>query len=243
MSIFTGPVQSVCWNCKLLEVGVHLWVVVPNLAKWRSFRSVVRLCTFPSWSWKVGMLITSLFLQQCLQVGSCSTDTVFNGVLLFPPALIIHHSSVVPVWIERSMSLIQEGSCCNLFLRFESVCSKLRPDLKWRSMEVWQDHRLVLITEAFEQCSLPLRRDGREICFRASSNSFSLIWLGPCGRMSLQILAWHKQGLERPEATTVVLQSFVFIHILLTHWQKSAGIFSLLSRENWRWVMPSAVQT
>lgn len=32
-------------------------------------------------------------------------------VLPLPPALIIHHSSVVPVWIERSVPLIQEGSC------------------------------------------------------------------------------------------------------------------------------------
>lgn len=159
----------------------------------------------------------SIPLTQCLM-----------RVLLFLPALIIHHSSVVPVWIERSMSLIQEGSCCNSFLRFESVCSKLKPDLKWRSMEVWQDHRLVLITEAFEQCTPPLRQDGREMCFHASCNSFSLIWLGPCGRMSLQILAWHgaeSRGWKDQKEPTVVLQSFVFIHILLIHWQKSAGIF------------------
>lgn len=112
-------------------------------------------------------------------------------VLPLPPALIIHHSSVVPVWIERSVPLIQEGSCWNSFLRFESVCSKLRPDLKWRSMEVWQDHRLVLITEPFERCTLPLRQDGREMCFHASRSSFSMIWLGPWGRTSLQIPAWR----------------------------------------------------
>lgn len=148
-------------------------------------------------------------------------------VLPFPPALIIHHSSVVPVWIERSVPLIQEGSCWNSFLRFESVCSKLRPDLKWRSTEVWQDHRLVLITEPFERCTLPLRQDGREMSFHASRNSFSMIWLGPCGRTSLQIPAWRgpDTGWLDEREPTVVLQSFVCIRVLLTRWQKSAGIF------------------
>lgn len=112
-------------------------------------------------------------------------------VWLVSPALIIHCSSVDPVWIEGNMPLIQEGFCWKSFLCFERVCSKLRPDLKWRSLEVWLDHRLVLITELFEQCALLLRLDGREMCFHASCNSVSLIWLESCGRLSLQILAWH----------------------------------------------------
>lgn len=117
----------------------------------------------------------------------CSVQCVW----LVLPALIIHRSSVDPVWIERSMPLIQEGFHWKSFLFFERVCSKLRPDLKWRSVEVWQDHRLILITELFEQCALLLKLDGREMCFHALCYSFSLILLGPCGRLSLQILAWH----------------------------------------------------
>lgn len=52
--------------------------------------------------------------------------------------------------------------------------------------------------------------------------------------MSLQIPAWHRagsrawKGWEEPR---VVLQSFVFIHILLTRWQKSAGIFFFFTQQ------------
>lgn len=52
--------------------------------------------------------------------------------------------------------------------------------------------------------------------------------LPPRGTMSLQIPAWHRAGSrawEGWEGAGMLLQSFVFIHILLTRWQKSAGIF------------------
>lgn len=120
-------------------------------------------------------------------------------VWLLPPALIIHHSSVVPVWIESSASLIQGGSCHYSFLHFESVCSKLGPDLKWRSVEVWQDRRLVLISEAFEQCALPRRRDGGRW---AAFCQPELPWALGENELANPDLAWSwKPGLERPEGT------------------------------------------
>lgn len=58
--------------------------------------------------------------------------------------------------------------------------------------------------------------------------SVSLSCLGPWGRTSSQIPTWRgaeSQAWRDQKEPTVGLQSFVFIHILLTRWQKSAGIF------------------
>lgn len=81
-----------------------------------------------------------------------------------------------------------------------------------------------LIAEAFEQST----ETGGEGDVLPCSISLLQPDLTPRGTMSLQIPAWHRAGSrawEGWEEPGVVLQSFVFIHILLTRWQKSAGIF------------------
>lgn len=126
---------------EILEVEVNLWVVVPNPAKRRPFPPVVPLGTFHHdlrrrrcWSGA-----TSPFPQQHPQEAPAPVP--------WWSVLCLQHSHCCqlrsPSWIGRSRSLIQEGSCSHSFLPLESVCSELRTDLEWRSMEVWQDHRLV----------------------------------------------------------------------------------------------------
>lgn len=79
-----------------------------------------------------------------------------------------------------------------------------------------------LITEAFEQST---EAGGEGDVLPCSISLLQPDLPLPRGTTSLQIPAWLGAGSRAWEEPGVVLQSFVFIHILLTRWQKSAGIF------------------